>query len=155
MGREAALEWGLELKCCRKGTRRGESYKLAVILKFKKRSGNILMPNYVTPFIPVFLLSLVFHLIDWNFSYLCYQLKLGWPKAFLFCSILAWQTPAYAAAYTFNNISITASVLKKTNPDFLASTRPERTCCSFGMWQEAIYKELTLTVTLYSWFSKI
>lgn len=144
MGREDALEWGLELKCCRKGRRRRESYKLAAILKFKKRSGNILMPNYVTPFIPVFLLSLVFHLIDWNFSYLCYQLwKLGWLKAFLFCSILAWQTPAYATAYTFSNTSITASALKKPNktkPGFLPSTRPKRTCCSAGMWQKAIYK---------------
>lgn len=155
VGREDALEWGLEPKCCHRGGRRRESCKLAAIFQFKKRSGNVLMPNYATPFSPVSLLSLVFHLIDWKFSYSCYQLwKLGWLTAFLFCSVLAWQTPAYATASTFNNTSITASVLKKP-ADFLAPTRPGRTCCSAGMWQEAIYKELTLTVTLYSWFSKI
>lgn len=99
-----------------------------------------------------FLLSLVFHLIDWNFSYLCHQLcKLGWLKAFLFFSTLAWQT-AYATAYTFNNTNKTASELKKPL-SFLSIKAWENLL--HGMWQEAIYKELTLTVTLCSWFSKI
>lgn len=37
-----------------------------------KRSGNVLVPN-VTPSVPVFLLSLVSHLSNSNFSYLCYR----------------------------------------------------------------------------------
>lgn len=135
------------------------SSNLRKVRKLLMKSPEILMPNYVTPHIPVFLLSLVFRLSDSNFSYLCYQLwKWGCLKVFLFCSVPSWQNPAYSTAYTLRT-STTASVLekeRKTHPtDFLASTRPERTCCSAGMWQEAIYKELTLPVTLCSWFSKI
>lgn len=35
-GREHALEWGLELKCCCEGSKWREHQKLAAILKFKK-----------------------------------------------------------------------------------------------------------------------